>query len=115
MNEMAAGLLRFMVRAVVLGMGLLLFLSLLAAAMVLAVGWLLRAGWSRLTGRPVNPWVVRVDPRKGFGAVFASTRQWPSTAAEAGPAEGGRAEISRRAGVLPGAGDVTDVEAREVR
>lgn len=98
-------------------MGLLLFLSLLAAVAVLALVWSARAVWARLTGRPVTPWVMRMDPRTGFGTVFRSAdrsaagRSAPMPAADAAEA----AAPSRRGGVLPGAADVSDVEAREVR
>ena len=47
-------------------MGVVLFLSLVAAVMVLALVWALRAGWARLTGKPVTPWVMRMDPRTGL-------------------------------------------------
>ncbi len=107
MNEVVAGALRLVLRIVVVAMGLVLFLSLLAAALVLALAWLLRALWARLTGRPVTPWVMRVDPRTGFRAAY----QW---SAPRGEGAGEPAE-SRRGGVLPGAAEVTDVQAREVR
>ena len=102
MNEVVAGALRLVLRIVVAAMGLVLFLSLLAAALVLALAWLLRALWARLTGRPVAPWVMRVDPRSGF----RSASRW-SAPRDADP--------SRRGGVLPGTAEVTDVQAREVR
>ena len=54
-------------------MGVLFFLSLLAAAAVLALVWGLRALWARLTGRPVTPWVMRMDPRTGWSTVYRST------------------------------------------
>lgn len=106
MNEVVAGALRLVLRIVVVAMGLVLFLSLLAAALVLALAWLLRALWARLTGRPVTPWVMRVDPRSGFRSAY----QWSARrGADDQPAE------PRRGGVLPGAADVTDVQPREVR
>eukprot|EP01030_Chromulinospumella_sphaerica_P000926 gene926-908_t len=83
-----------LLRVIVIAMGLVLFASLLVAAMLLALVWVLRAGWARLTGRPVTPWVMGVDPRTGFSKDAAA---------------------SRRGGILPGAAQVTDVEAREVR
>ncbi len=94
-------------------MGLVVFLSLLAAALVLGLAWIARAVWARLTGRPMAPWVMRVDPRTGFSAAMRSRARWgaarqPDAAAEP-------AAPSRRGGVLPGAVDVTDVEPRELR
>ena len=54
MNEFVAGVLRLVLRVVVVAMGVVLFLSLVAAVMVLALVWALRAGWARLTGKPVT-------------------------------------------------------------
>ena len=118
MNEIVAGLFRFVLRVVVVAMGLVLFLSLLAAVMVLALVWTLRAGWARLTGRPVTPWVMRMDPRSGFSTVFRSSERWSASrrsASTAADAAADDAAASRRGGVLPGAAEVTDVEARDVR
>ena len=76
LNEIVAGLLRLVLRVVVLAMGVVLFLSLLAAVLVLALVWALRAAWARLTGKPVTPWVMRMDPRSGFSTAFRSTQRW---------------------------------------
>ena len=84
----------------------------------LALVWALRAGWARLTGRPVTPWVMRMDPRTGFSTVFRSTERWSAGRRGAAPAAPDASEetaASRRGGILPGAAEVTDVEAREVR
>jgi len=116
LNDFVAGVVRLLLRVVVIAMGLVLFASLLVAAMVLALVWLLRAGWARLTGRPVTPWVMRMDPRTGFRTVFRSTERWSSVRRADVPADAAaEASASRRGGVLPGAAQVTDVEAREVR
>ncbi|MFN7154271.1 MAG: hypothetical protein ACK4OE_11325 [Acidovorax sp.] len=117
MNEIVAGLLRFVLRVVVVAIGVVLFLSLLAAVMVLALVWTLRAGWARLTGRPVTPWVMRMDPRSGFSTVFRSSERWSASrrSTAAGDASADDAAASRRGGVLPGAAEVSDVEARDVR
>lgn len=111
-------MLRLVLRVVVVAMGLVLFLSLLAAVMVLALVWTLRAGWARLTGQPVTPWVMRMDPRTGFSTVFRSSERWSARRPGApAPADAAAddAAASRRCGVLPGAAEVTDVEARDVR
>lgn len=119
MSDFVAGLTRFLVRVVVVAMGLVLFASLLVAVMLLALAWGLRAAWARLTGRPVAPWVMRVDPRTGFRTVYRTTERWSFARRSAPPAPGtadnDAASASRRGGVLPGAADVTDVEARDVR
>jgi hypothetical protein len=117
LNEFVAGVLRWVLRLVVFAMGVVLFLSIVAAVMVLALVWALRAGWARLTGKPVTPWVVRMDPRTGFSTVFRSTERW-SAARQSAPAPDGAPEEPagpRRGGVLPGAAEVTDVVPREVR
>ena len=110
MNEVVAGVLRWVLRIVLVAMGLVMFLSLLAAALVLALVWGLRALWARLTGRPVMPWTLRVDPRTGWSTVYRSTERW--SAARPAPAAD---TPSRRAGVLPGADEVVDVEPRAPR
>lgn len=116
MNDFVAGVVSLLLRLVVIAMGLVLFASLLVAAMLLALVWVLRAGWARLTGRPVTPWVMRMDPRTGFSAVFRSTKRWSAGRRGAAPADGGEdANASRRGGILPGAAQVTDVDARDIR
>ena len=110
MNDFLAGLTRWLIRAVVVVAGLVIFLSLLAAVLVLALVWGLRALWARLTGRPVMPWTLRVDPRTGWSTVYRSTERW--SAARPAPAAD---TPSRRAGVLPGADEVVDVEPRAPR
>jgi len=118
LNEFVAGVVRLLLRIVVIAMGLVLFASLLAAALVLALVWALRAGWARLTGQPVTPWVMRMDPRTGFSTVFRSTERWSSGRRGSAPAADGTSDetaASRRGGILPGAAEVTDVEARDLR
>ncbi|MBV7539571.1 hypothetical protein [Acidovorax sp. sic0104] len=118
MNDFVASVFRLIVRLLVVAMGVVLFLSLLAAVMVLALAWVLRAGWARLTGKPVTPWVMRMDPRSGFSTAFRSTQRWSSAGAQRAPEPGDGAEApvaSRRGGILPGAAQVTDVEARDLR
>jgi hypothetical protein len=120
LNDFVASVLRWTIRLVVVAMGGVLFLSLLAAAMVLALVWVLRAGWARLTGKPVTPWVMRMDPRTGFSAAFRSTQRW-SAGGRGAPGSAGQdaaqeePAASRRGGILPGAAEVTDVEVRELR
>ncbi len=113
MNDVVTTLGRWLVRTLVVVLGLVFFLSLLAAAALLAVAWGLRVLWARITGRPAAPWGLRVDPRTGWSAVYRSSQRWSG----ARPADAGAAAeaASRRGGVLPGAADVTDVQPREVR
>ena len=112
MNEVVAGVLRLLVQVVVVVVGLVLFLSLLAAVLVLALVWAVRSGWARLTGRPITPWVMRMDPRTAFRAAG----RWSSAGHRAPQApRADEAAAAHRGGVLPGAAEVTDVEARELR
>jgi hypothetical protein len=103
---------RWAVRAVLVLAALVFFLSLLAVGVALACVWGLRALWARLTGRPVRTWAsMRVDPRAGWSTVYRSAQRWtPQTHAGAGEPTSGR-----RASVLQGADEVTDVQVREVR
>ncbi len=113
MNDLLAGLARFLVRALLVAVGLVFFLSLLAAALVLALVWGLRAVWAQITGRPIAPWTVRIDPRAGWSSVYRSGARWsrtegaPPTPPEARP----QPPVHLRA--LPGADGVTDVQPRE--
>ena len=100
MNEVIATVIRWTLRLVVFAMGLVLFLSLLAAALLLASLWIVRALWARVTGRPVTPWVMRMDPRSGWSTVRRSTARWTAPR----PAAGSGRERA----------DVTDVVAREL-
>lgn len=120
MNDVVAGLVRLLVRVALVAAGLVMFASLLLAALVLALSWGLRAAWARVTGRPVTPWVMRMDPRSGWSAVYrhgqarwggAAARRADASAAE-GAAPGARTS-SVRTHVLPGADQgVTDVQPR---
>jgi hypothetical protein len=99
-NDLLAGLARFALRLALLAAGLVFAASLMLALLVLLALWALRALWARLTGRPVAPWVLRVDPRAGWSRFYhASQRPRPP-----GPPAGGR--------VLQ---DVTDVEPKSPR
>lgn len=104
MNEVVAGVIRWALRLVVFAMGVVLFLSLVAAAAVLALVWGARALWARLTGRPVVPWTMRMDPRTGWSTVYRSTARWTAQAPSA-----------HRGGEPAGAHDITDVVPREIR
>lgn len=111
MEHWFSALLRLLVRLVLLAAGVLFFLSLLAAALVLAMVWGARALWARITGRPMAPWVLRVDPRAGWRAAQQRGAQWQGAAAR-GSAP---ADVPAHLRPLPGAQDVTDVQAREPR
>lgn len=113
MNDLVAGVVRWTLRLLVVALGLVVFLSLLCAAALLAVVWSLRAVWARVTGRPVMPWAMRMDPRTGWSTVYRSTARWSARSAAAGTNDEPAPAV--RARELPGARDVSDVEPREVR
>jgi hypothetical protein len=61
---------KFLSRLLFVVAGLIFALSLLVVMIVLLAVWGLRALWGKLTGRPVNPFVMRMNPRAGFDQVF---------------------------------------------
>lgn len=103
-NELIAGLMRWLLRLAVFAIGAVLFFMLLAAVLALGLLWSLRALWARLTGQPVMPWTMRMDPRQGWSTVYRSTARWT---AQAGSSSGA-------ARSSPRLHDVTDVQPREV-
>ena len=120
MNDVVAGLIRLLVRLALVAAGLVVFVSLLLAALLLALSWGLRAAWARVTGRPVTPWVMHLDPRSGWSAVYRNGQaRWRGAAqGRAGTAEAageGARPSSVRTHVLPGADGVTDVQPRAPR
>ena len=93
---------KLIVRVLLLVAGLVVAASLLLLASLLLVMWGLRAVWARLTGRPVVPFVWRVDTRTGFGSVFRA-RSSGGPAPETAPTS----PVGRRQ--LP---DIEDVEVK---
>ena len=106
-------MLDFFLRLVLFLLGLMFAASLAVAVMLLATVWALRYGWARLTGRPVQPWVMRFDPRHGFDRFRAATRPAEPTASDVAGARA-RGEASDSPVRLRDPGRVTDVEARPV-
>ena len=103
MNDFATTATRWAVRIMLMLVGLVFFLCLLAVAALIAAAWGLRALWARLTGRPVTPWAMRMDPRTGWSTVYRSTARWTAQ----------RPEQPRRDD--RDVTDVTDVVPREIR
>jgi hypothetical protein len=91
----------FILRLFLLAAGLLFAASLAVAAVLMLAVWSVRAGWAKLTGKPVAPFIVRIDPRGGFERMVR--RGEPATTRTP------RADAVRRGRPI---GDVTDVEAR---
>jgi hypothetical protein len=98
-SDLISGVLRFVVRGLLLLMGLVFLASLLAAAMVLVLLGALRVLWARLTGKPIAPWAFRVDPRAQWSRFHTATGRWSGAAA----APSGRSN---------GLKDVVDVEVK---
>ncbi len=84
-----------LIRIVLLAAGLVVAASLAVVVALALVAWGMRYAWARLTGRPVSPFVVHVDPRRGFDGMARR-----SAAARPAPRE---------------IGDVTDVEVKPPR
>jgi len=106
-------MLNFFLRLVFFMLGLVFAASLAVALLLLAAVWGLRYGWARLTGKPVQPWVMRFDPRGGFDRFRAAGRPAAPTAADVAGAraQGQAADAPVR---LRDPGVVTDVQARPV-
>ena len=60
----------FLLRLFLVLAGLLVAASVAVAAVLMIALWGVRAMWAKLTGRPVAPFIVRVDPRQGFDRVY---------------------------------------------
>lgn len=76
--------------------------SLLVAAALLAGVWSLRALWSKITGRPIAPWSMRMSPGAGWNQVFRAGQRWQ-------PAARGTESRTTRSHA-----DVTDVQVKEI-
>ena len=94
-----------LLKLVLLVAGLVFAASLLFVAVLFMLLWGLRALWARLTGQPVSPFIMRVDPRTGFGQVFR-TRQSQAPMQEDPPST---ARLRDRGA------DIEDVEAKPPR
>jgi hypothetical protein len=90
----------FFIRVLLLAAGLVFAVSLAVVATALLALWGVRAVWCKLTGQPINPFVVRMRPGAGFDTVFRPRQSTqPDTAT---PQKPGRM----------GMDDVTDVEPK---
>lgn len=91
----------FILRLFLLVAGVLFAASLAAAAVLMLAVWSVRAAWAKLTGQPVAPFIVRMDPRGGFERMVRRGEPASSRTPKADAVRRGRP-----------AGDVSDVEAR---
>lgn len=107
-------MMNFILRVILLLLGLVFAASLAVAVMLLAAVWGVRYAWARLTGKPVSPWVMRFDPRSGFERFrSAAARPAEPTASDVANARA-RGESVRRPMLRDRGGNVTDVQARPV-
>jgi hypothetical protein len=90
----------FFIRVLLLAAGLVFAASLAVVATGLLALWGVRAVWCKLTGQPINPFVVRMRPGAGFDTVFRSRQSVQPNAA-----------ASHKPGRV-GMDDVTDVEPK---
>jgi hypothetical protein len=77
---------RLLLRAVLVLMGLVFFLSVLAVALLLMGLWLVRALWAWLTGQPRQPWafqILRQAQWNRFYRAEGSTASGPSRVVDA--------------------------------
>ena len=114
LNDLLSGLVRLALRLIVIAGAVVVFLSVFAAAMLLALVWGARALWAKLTGRPVMPWAMRMDPRSGWSTVYRSTARWSAAPRDASSSDDAGARSSLRGTGLRPSPDVTDVQPREV-
>lgn len=89
----------FLLRLVLVLAGLAIAASVAVVGALVVAWWGLRAAWARLTGRPVIPFIVRVDP---FGAFAGMARR-------AAPASSRTPRVDALRGRIA---DVVDVEAK---
>jgi hypothetical protein len=93
----------FLVRLFLVAAGLLFAASMAVAAVLMLALLGIRAVWAKLTGRPVVPFIIRINPRSGFERMYR--RAEPGSPTPRADAE----QPGRRAG------DVTDVEPKAPR
>ena len=104
----------FLVRLILFMLGLVFAASLAVAVLLLAAVWGLRYAWARLTGKPVQPWVMRFDPRSGFARFRSAGRPQEPTAADVVGARA-RGQATDSPVRLNDAGSVTDVSVKSSR
>jgi hypothetical protein len=60
----------FLLRIFLLAAGLVFAISAGIAALLMLAIWGVRAVWARLTGQAISPFIVRINPRQGFDAMY---------------------------------------------
>ncbi len=103
LNDLFAGLTRFVLRVALLVVALVVVASLFVTAALLAIGFALRLLWARITGRPVTAFGLQVDPLAVWRRFRAQPVRRTDDAVPGGP--------RGRSGVA--VADVQDVVAKE--
>ncbi|MDL5035306.1 hypothetical protein [Comamonas resistens] len=115
MNDFATTATRWAVRIMLMLVGLVFFLCLMAVAALIALAWGVRALWAKLTGQPIMPMSFgSMSPFAGWQTVYRSGAEWMAQSSGDTDAKKEARETRMRRGVLPGTGEVTDVQPREV-
>lgn len=102
--DFVTSMVRFLFRVVVLAMGLVIAASLVLVVVALALLWGMRALWAKLTGQPLAPWVMRVNPSSGWSRASQATSRWQTAATRP----------KGRAGAVREVADVTDVQVKDI-
>ena len=97
MADLIAGLVRWSLRAVLLLLGVLVFLGVVGLGLLLALVWGLRALWARLTGRPISPWTMPLDPRASWRNMYQrSQNAWPNPRKSSTQTEGDVTDVTEK-------------------
>ncbi|MBB3642905.1 MULTISPECIES: hypothetical protein [Variovorax] len=108
----------FVIRVILLLLGLVFAASLAVAVMLLAAVWGVRYAWGRLTGKPVTPWMAsmggRFNPRSGFDRFRNAAQQSGPSAADVANARARGESVERPVRIRGSASDVTDVSPKSV-
>ena len=104
MADFVTTMVRFVIRVVVLAIGLVVTASLLLVVATLALLWGLRALWAKLTGQPLTPWVMRVNPRARWHQASHAASRWQASTKPPGGKSGTGRDLA----------DVTDVQVKEL-
>jgi hypothetical protein len=107
-------MMNFILRVILLLLGLVFAASLAVAVMLLGAVWGVRYAWGRLTGKPVTPWVMRFNPRSGFDRFRNAANPAEPTAADVTNARARGESVVRPERIRGNASDVTDVSPKSV-
>jgi hypothetical protein len=107
-------MMNFILRVILLLLGLVFAASLAVAVMLLGAVWGVRYAWGRLTGKPVTPWVMRFNPRSGFDRFRNAANPGEPTAADVTNARARGESVVRPERIRGNASDVTDVSPKSV-